>query len=111
MVMVSEYRVRWYRYQVTPWGNSLIPLPEELQFVASGIYSGKSALMVMFWTAGTIVLSLTTLFSIGYWNRLPQEYLPVYPGRNLPVLEFYTWLPVSPNTGPCFMGRQEYPYH
>jgi len=63
------------RYQVTPWGNSLIPLPEELHFVTSGIYSGKSALMVIFWAAGTVVLSLITLFSLVYWNSLPQRYL------------------------------------
>jgi hypothetical protein len=63
------------RYQVTPWGNSVFPLPEELQFVASGLYSGKSAFMVIFWTIGTIILSMTTLFSLLYWNQLPQEYL------------------------------------
>ena len=63
------------RYQVTPWGNSVFPLSEELQFVTSGIYSGKSALMVMLWTAGTIFLSMTTLSSLLYWNQLPREYL------------------------------------
>jgi hypothetical protein len=63
------------RYLVTPWGNSLFPLPVELQFVASGIYSGRSALMVIFWAAGTAVLSVTALFSLGYGNRLPRRYL------------------------------------
>jgi hypothetical protein len=61
------------RYQITPWGNSLFPLSEELQFVTSGIYSGKSALMVIFWTAGTFVLLLTTFFSLVQGNRLAHE--------------------------------------
>jgi hypothetical protein len=64
-----------FRYQVTPWGNSVFPITEELQFVSQGIYSGKSALMVILWAAGTGVLSLTTLVSLGYWNTLPRQYL------------------------------------
>jgi len=63
-----------FRYQVTPWGNSVFPITEELQFVSQGIYSGKSALMVIFWAAGTVTLTITTCLSLCYWNWLPPRY-------------------------------------
>jgi hypothetical protein len=62
-----------FRYQMTGQGNSLIPITRELGYVTSGIYSGKSALSVILWAAGTVVLAATTLLSLIYWNRLPQS--------------------------------------
>jgi len=31
--------------------------------------------MVIFWTLGTIVLTMTTIISLTYWNQLPRKYL------------------------------------
>jgi hypothetical protein len=65
------------RYQITGQGNSLIPLTRELTYITSGIYSGKTALSVMLWTLGTVVLALMTIWALVYWNRLPQRHLRV----------------------------------
>jgi hypothetical protein len=60
---------------MTVEGNSLIPLNHEINFILAGIYTGRTALSVILWTIGTIVLTLTTICSLGYWNRLPRQYL------------------------------------
>ena len=64
-----------FRYQVTVEGNSIITLAEDLSFIVKGIYSGKTAISIILWTLGTVVLVLTTIFSLIYWNRLPRHYL------------------------------------
>ena len=64
-----------FRYQMTVEGNSLIPLNHEINFILAGIYKGRTALSVILWTIGTIVLTLTTICSLGYGNRLPRQYL------------------------------------
>ena len=61
------------RYQTTEQGNSLIPITRELEYITLGIYSGKSALSVILWATGTILLSATTILSLAYWNRLPYS--------------------------------------
>jgi len=60
-----------FRYQMTGQGNSLIPITRELEYIARGIYSGKTALSVVLWTLGTVVLAVTTMLSLVHWNRLP----------------------------------------
>jgi hypothetical protein len=64
-----------FRYQVTPWGNALFSLTDEIQFVTHGVYHGKSAFMVIFWAAGTVVLIAMTFCSLVYWNDLPRQFL------------------------------------
>ena len=64
-----------FRYQMTIQGNSLIPITRELGYITSGLYSGKSAISVILWTLGTIVLAATTILSLIYWNRLPHPRL------------------------------------
>lgn len=61
------------RYQMTGQGNSLIPITRELEYITLGIYSGKSALSVILWAMGTVLLSATTTLSLAYWNRLPHS--------------------------------------
>jgi hypothetical protein len=55
-----------YRYQVSDYGASLIPLPREAMFIINGIYTGKTALSIIAWIAGTVLLSCTTIFSLIY---------------------------------------------
>ena len=62
-----------FRYQMTVRGNSLIPITSEVSYVTSGIYSGKTALMVILWTLGSLVLAAITMLSLVYWNRLPHS--------------------------------------
>lgn len=64
-----------FRYQITGEGNSVITLAQDLSYVMTGTYSGKTAISIILWTFGTVSLVLTTIFSLVYWNRLPQHYL------------------------------------
>lgn len=66
-----------FRYQMTVPGNSLIPITYELRYVAFGIYSGKTALMVILWTLGSLVLGAITMLSLVYWNRFPRSLFKV----------------------------------
>ena len=66
-----------FRYQITVQGNALIPITHELGYVTSGIYSGKTALMVILWTLGSLVLAAITMLSLIYWNRLPRSQLRI----------------------------------
>lgn len=62
-----------FRYQMTAQGNSLIPITYEIGYITSGIYSGKTALSVILWVMGTIVLVCTTIFSLIQWNQLNRR--------------------------------------
>lgn len=64
-----------FRYQMTVQGNTLIPITRELGYITSGIYSGKTALSVILWTLGSIVLAAETMLSLIYWNQLPHSRL------------------------------------
>jgi hypothetical protein len=64
-----------FRYQMYSAGNSLIPLNHEINFISSGVYNGRTAVSVILWVLGTILFTLTTICALGYWNRLPHEYL------------------------------------
>ena len=78
-----------FRWQITTEGTLLIPISHELTYVTSGVYSGKTALMVIFWMAGTIVLSLLTMISLMYWNHLPQKYLRFFVIGSIVAVVFY----------------------
>jgi hypothetical protein len=53
-----------YRYQVTGYGNSLIPVTSEIMYIVNGQYTGKTALSVILWALGTVLLTLTLWFSL-----------------------------------------------
>jgi hypothetical protein len=53
-----------YRYQITGQGNSLITFPNDLSYVTSGIYKGKTAYSIIFWITGTLILMVLTIFSL-----------------------------------------------
>ena len=55
-----------YRYQVTGYGNSLIPITQEIMYIAEGIYSGKTALSIILWASGTVLLTITTWYGLVY---------------------------------------------
>jgi hypothetical protein len=66
-----------FRYQMTAQGNSLIPITTEATYVTRGIYEGKSAMSVIFWVLGTIILTLLTILSLVYWNRLSPRHIRI----------------------------------
>ena len=62
-----------YRYQITSYGDSFMTVTRELTYVYSGLFTGRTALSVVLWAAGTMVLALTTVIPLVYWNRLPER--------------------------------------
>jgi hypothetical protein len=63
-----------YRYQITGYGNSLIPVTQEIMYVVTGIYSGKTALSILLWALGTVLLTITTWFGLTYADAERTDY-------------------------------------
>jgi len=55
-----------YRYQVTGFGDSLIPITQEIMYIVNGSYSEKTALSIILWVMGTVLLTITTWFGLVY---------------------------------------------
>ncbi len=53
-----------YRYQVTGYGGSLFTIMKEMTYVTSGTYTGKTAVSVILWFTGTLVLTVLTIYSL-----------------------------------------------
>lgn len=51
----------FYRYQETEYGPMIITLTKDISYVTSGIYTGRTALSIGLWLAGTISLVIATL--------------------------------------------------
>jgi hypothetical protein len=66
-----------FRYQISPQGNSLIPITSEVSYVISGLYKGKTAISVIFWVLGTGLLSVLTILSLVHWNRLSSQHIRI----------------------------------
>lgn len=92
-----------YRYQVTSVGNSLIPIPYEIGYVTSGIYSGFSALSVILWASGSLFLGGITLFSVIRWNNLSRSGIRIILLGLIGVLIFYCSSCIA-RYGPFFTG-------
>lgn len=63
-----------YRYQVTGYGNSLIPITQDIKYVNDGIYSGKTALSIILWALGTVLLTITTWFGLVYTDGRKPDF-------------------------------------
>jgi hypothetical protein len=66
-----------FRYQITPQGNSLIPITTEISYVTSGLYEGKSAFSVICWVIGTVILTVMAIFSLVHWSRLSFQQIRI----------------------------------
>ena len=62
-----------FRYQTTTSGISLIPITTELAYVTSGVYEGRTAMSVIFWVLGTSILTILTMLSLVYWDRVTHH--------------------------------------
>ena len=68
----------FYRYQMTIYGDSLIPITYEIEYILLGLYSGKTAISVILWALGTLVLAGTTaeaLISLNSFSHRTIEFL------------------------------------
>ena len=63
-----------YRYQITTHGASFIPVTTEVTYVTGGLITGKTAISIMFWALGTLVLSIAAAVSLILGNRLTENW-------------------------------------
>lgn len=63
-----------YRYQITTYGNSLIPLTKEIMYIINGVYGWKTSLSVIVWALGTLLLAITTVFALIYASVERSDY-------------------------------------
>jgi hypothetical protein len=54
----------FYRYQVTGYGPMMITITQDISYVTSGVYSGRTALSIVFWVTGSISLVIITLIHL-----------------------------------------------
>jgi hypothetical protein len=52
-----------YRYQTSGYGTFFFPITREIVFVLNGTLSGRTALSVILWVSGTILLACTNVFA------------------------------------------------
>ena len=54
----------FFRYQESSYGTNLITIIQEVQYVTSGIYEGRTALSVFIWVMGDIMLVIATILAL-----------------------------------------------
>jgi len=60
-------------YQDTVYGTSIIPLWREISYVTSGLIGGRSALAILLWTLGTLLLIAATCLLVVRWYEEGQR--------------------------------------
>jgi len=64
-------------YQDTVYGASVIPFWREIDYVTSGIIGGRSAIAILLWTLGVLLLVAAVAFLVVRWYEEGQR--PVAP--------------------------------
>jgi hypothetical protein len=54
----------FYRYQETEYGSMLITMMQDIWYVTSGMYSGRTAFSIVLWVTGSIFLVIATLITL-----------------------------------------------
>jgi len=54
----------FYRYQVSSYGSSFIPVNQDANYVISGTYGGKTALSVFIWIIADVLLVFATILAL-----------------------------------------------
>jgi hypothetical protein len=63
-----------YRYQTSGYGTYFFPITREITFVLNGTLSGRTALSVILWVSGTVLMACTTLFAFLHTNDSTENY-------------------------------------
>jgi hypothetical protein len=51
----------FYRYQISSYGTSFIPLSQDLNYIISGTYLGRTAISIFIWIIADFVLVCATI--------------------------------------------------
>jgi len=60
-------------YQDTVYGTSVIPFWREIEYVTSGLIGGRSALAILLWTLGTLLLIAAACLLVVRWYEKGQR--------------------------------------
>jgi hypothetical protein len=63
-----------YRYQITEYGKMFFPLTREIGFILNGTLFGKTALSIILWVSGTMLLACTMIFSLLHIDDTTSDY-------------------------------------
>jgi hypothetical protein len=63
-----------YRYQTSGYGTYFFPITREIVFVLNGTLSGRTALSILLWTSGTVLLACTTIFAFLHIDDTTKNY-------------------------------------
>ena len=63
-----------YRLQITSYGNAFLPITSDILYILRGIYSGKTALSILVWVLGTVLLTATTIFGLIFAGDSRTDY-------------------------------------
>ncbi len=63
----------FYRYQISSYGISFVPITAEIGYVTSGLINGKSALAILLWVAGTCSLSAAFFLFLLWFYELNSD--------------------------------------
>jgi hypothetical protein len=63
----------FYRYQISSYGISFIPITNEIGYVTSGLIDGKSAISILLWSFSTFIFSLVFFFFLLMFHELKKK--------------------------------------
>ena len=55
-----------FRYQISGYGNSFITITSDVMYIMNGVYSGRTALSIILWVLGTLLLAATIIFGFTF---------------------------------------------
>jgi hypothetical protein len=68
----------FYRFQVTGYGPMMITMMQDISYVITGIYSGRTAISIVSWVTGSVFLVIATLLNL----IIPDYFNQKYPKRS-----------------------------
>jgi len=63
-----------YRFQISGYGTYFFPITREIIFVLNGTLTGKTALSVLLWVTGSVMLTITTFYSFLHVRETAENY-------------------------------------
>ena len=63
-----------YRYQTSGYGTYFLPITREIVFVLNGTLSGRTALSVILWVSGTLLLACTIIYAFIHVHDNTENY-------------------------------------
>ena len=63
-----------FRYQISGYGNSFITITSDVMYILNGVYSGRTALSIILWGPGTLLLAATIIFGFAFVDDNREDF-------------------------------------